>query len=120
MKSKRQWGVSAANYTHRIYTLGLLTEWQYRSLFIEMGKHGYRKGEPDGMPTETSQVFTKVFETLRAEGITKRQVADELAIYPDDLNRAIFGLALVPGNGNSDPDSGTPEKSTEPPQLRLL
>lgn len=94
--AKRRWGVSAANYTHRMYGLGLLTEWQYRSLFIELGRHGYRKGEPDGMPAETSQVFTKVFKTLLEEGVTKRQVAEELAIYPDELNRAIFGLTLMP------------------------
>lgn len=117
IRAKRQWGVSAANLTHRMHGLGLLTEWQYRSLFIEMGRHGYRSGEPDGIQAETSQVFTKVFKTLLDEGISKRQVAGELAILPDELNRAIFGLALMPVEGAGVAEADAPK---EPPQLRLL
>lgn len=119
VRAKRRWGVSAANYTHRMYGLKLLTEWQYRSLFIEMGKYGYRKGEPDGMPAETSQVFTKVFKSLLEEGVTKRQVAEELAIYPDELNRAIFGLTLMPLEGTDDSGMAL-EEPKQQPQLRLL
>lgn len=117
---KRRWGVSAANLTHRMHGLGLLTDWQYRSLFIEMGRQGYRSGEPDGMPAETSQVFTKVFKTLLEEGTPKRQVAKELTILPDELNRAIFGLALMPMEGNGGTATVEADELREPPQLRLL
>lgn len=120
LRAKRQWGVSAANLTHRMYVLGLLTEWQYRSLFIEMGRHGYRTGEPDGMQAETSQVFAKVFKSLIDDGISKRQVAAELAILPDELNRTIFGLALLPMDGDDSTGPTEPTETKEPPQLRLL
>ena len=118
--AKRRWGVSAANYVHRMYGLKLLTEWQYRSLFIELGRHGYRKGEPDGMPAETSQVFTKVFKALLEEGVTRRQVAEELTIYPDELNRAIFGLTLMPLEGYTDPAPAKQDEPKQQTQLRLI
>jgi len=123
LKAKQQWRVAAANYTHRIRRLGLLTEWQYRSLFIELGKHGYRRGEPDGMPAETSLVFTKVFQTLQDDGITKREVAKDLLIYPDELNRAIFGLTLVSTDGGDDSEVTQDRRSPDPeptPPLKLL
>jgi Zn-dependent peptidase ImmA (M78 family) len=36
LDAKRQWGVSALAYLHRLYGLGRLSEWQYRSLNIQV------------------------------------------------------------------------------------
>lgn len=116
VKAKRRWGVAAANLTYRMHKLGLLTDWQYRSLFIELGRRGYRKGEPGGMSPETSQVLAKVFDALREDGISRRAVAAELGITPDDLNQAVFGLARVPADGQTGGESPPPE----PPPLRLV
>ena len=121
VKVKRHRGVSAANLTHRMHVLGLLTEWQYRSLFVELTKQGYRSGEPDGMQAETSQVYAKVFKALSDEGTSKGQVAKDLTIRPDELSRAVFGLVLMPLNGeNASARDGANEYPQSPPQLRLL
>lgn len=124
LRAKQRWGVAAANYTHRLRKLGLLTEWQYRSLFIELGKHGFRRGEPGGLQAETSQIFSKVFQVLQQDGVTKKEVARDLAIYPSELDRAIFSLVLSPSSP-VDQESEGELKSSEPgetssAQLELL
>jgi Zn-dependent peptidase ImmA (M78 family)/transcriptional regulator with XRE-family HTH domain len=96
MTHKRRWRVSAMAYVYRLNRLGLLSEWQYRTLNVEMSKRGYRSAEPHGITRETSQVLTKVFTTLRREGVTKAHVAEALDIYPEDLDALVFGLAILP------------------------
>ncbi len=116
IEAKRFWGVSAANLTYRMHKVGLLTDWEYRTLFTEISRHGYRRREPNAARGETSQVLAKVFGSLRDEGVTMSQVAKKLKIYPDDLNRAVFGLVLTPIIGGGRPDS-------EPhpgPELRVV
>ena len=119
--AKRKWRVSLAALTYRMHALGLLSDWQYRSLFVEMGKKGARTNEPNGIVAETSQVLTKVFQALRDEGISHSDVASELQIPLDDLARLIFGLVLTPLGETT--DEITRSKEHEPsarPQLRLV
>ena len=40
----------------------------------------------------------KVFDALRAEGVTGSAVAPDLSIPVDDLNRATFGLVIASGH----------------------
>src|SRR5262249_26954514 len=68
---KKIWNVSLAALTYRLHRLGLLTDWHYRKLYIEISSRGYRKSEPDGGPREVSQVLQKVFNALRQDGVTK-------------------------------------------------
>jgi Zn-dependent peptidase ImmA (M78 family) len=72
LKLKKYWTVSVAALAYRLHAVGILSEWQYRQLYIELSGRGYRKREPDGAPRETSQVWAKVFAVLRTEGISKR------------------------------------------------
>jgi hypothetical protein len=95
MRLKKIWGVSLAAITYRLHKLGLLSDWHYRKLYIEISKRGFRKAEPDGGPREISQVLQKVFAALRADGVTKRTVADVLHVHPKDLDELVFGLALT-------------------------
>jgi Zn-dependent peptidase ImmA (M78 family)/DNA-binding XRE family transcriptional regulator len=95
IKYKKRWKVSIAALTYRMHALGLLSDWQYRSLFIEMGDKGYRKKEPESVPHESSQVLGKVFKTLRDDGITRTEVAQTLAIPVEELNKLMIGLVLV-------------------------
>ena len=96
---KKNWSVSVAALTHRLRSLGRLTEWQYRMLCIEMAKRGYRKQEPEGISHETSQVMSKVFGALRGEGVTGPSIAKELAIHPAELGELVFGAVMVPVSG---------------------
>ena len=95
IRTKRYWNVSAVCLTYRMHTLGLLSDWQYRSLFVEMSSSGYRTKEPNSSPHETSQVLAKVMRGLREEGLTMRDIGEELSVFPDELNKYIFGLVLT-------------------------
>lgn len=95
MRLKKVWGVSLAAMTYRLHKLDLLSEWHYRKLYIEISSRGYRKTEPDGGPREVSQVLQKVFSALRAEGVSKEEIAEALRVHPTDIDELVFGLALT-------------------------
>jgi Zn-dependent peptidase ImmA (M78 family)/DNA-binding XRE family transcriptional regulator len=94
VQAKRRWNVSAMSLVYRMRAVGLLSEWQARSLYVEMSRRGYRRDEPDSIPRESSQVLAKVFSSLRAEGMSRRRVADEIGIPREELERLVFGLVL--------------------------
>src|SRR5262249_25512654 len=74
LKLKKRWDVSAIALVHRLKDLRLITEWQYRTFCIELSKQGYRRSEKDGIPRETSQIFAKVFDALRTEGLSRSAI----------------------------------------------
>lgn len=119
--AKHTWGVSAAALTYRMHNLGMLTDWQYRTLFKELSRRGYRTNEPQGMKAETSQVLAKVFTALRAEGRPKANVAHELQISEADLNEIVFGLVLIPVSAWNGTHAAPAEAlDRPPPTLRVL
>lgn len=101
IQAKRNWNVSLSALAYRMHTVGLLSDWQYRALFIEMNSNGYLKEEPQSCQAETSEVLAKVFRSLRADGVTMADVAHDLRVYPDELNRLVFGLVLTEIRGLS-------------------
>jgi Zn-dependent peptidase ImmA (M78 family) len=98
---KRIWGVSVAALNYRLHTLGLISDWHYRSLCIDIAKRGYRRSEPQEMKRESSQVFAKVFASLRESGMSRSALAAELDIAPEEIDQLVFGLAIsgVPTSG---------------------
>lgn len=74
--------------------LGLLSEWTYRNLCIEMAKNGYRTSEPNPIRREVSQVLRKVFDALRTDGISRTALARDLSVSREDIDNLTFGLAL--------------------------
>ncbi|MGO7018404.1 helix-turn-helix domain-containing protein [Rhizobium leguminosarum] len=93
IKMKSRWRVSAMAMAYRLHALGRLTEWQYKSICIELGKRGYRSGEPNGIERETSIVWRKVLAQLWQDRTTKNDVAAELKIPLDELEGLIWGVA---------------------------
>ena len=92
---KHYWLVSLAAVVYRLKTLNLVTEWQHRTLVIDMGKKGYNINEPYTIPKEKSQIFEKVFEALKDEGFYKNKLAKELGISLLDLQKLTSGVGLV-------------------------
>jgi Zn-dependent peptidase ImmA (M78 family) len=92
---KLHWRVSLGALAHRLYSLGLLTEYSYRGIFIQLSRYG-RSREPNGIERETSQVLAKVFGALKADGITKADAAKKLDLYTEDVEALIFGLSITP------------------------
>ncbi|WP_043224305.1 helix-turn-helix domain-containing protein [Streptomyces sp. NRRL F-5193] len=112
IRGKRIWNVSAMALTYRMHDLGLLTDWQYRSSCAELSRLGYRSDEPEGMgQRETSQVLPKVFTALRTKHIRPSDVAAELGLTGEEMNRLLFGLTLTSLSGGSQRAVSTPERS---------
>ena len=91
---KLGWRVSLGALAHRLYRLGLLTEWSYRGVFVQLSRYG-RSREPNGIERETSQVFAKVFGALRTSGVSKSEAARQLDLYSEDVDALVFGLSMV-------------------------
>ncbi|SFB46884.1 Zn-dependent peptidase ImmA, M78 family [Pseudomonas simiae] len=107
IKFKKIWGVSVAALNYRLHSLGLATDWTYRTLCIQVSQEGYRSNEPAPLAHERSVVLEKIFAALRAEGIGKADVAGQLAIFSDEINELTFGLMLnvLKGSSQRSPDS---------------
>lgn len=90
--AKSRWRVSAMALAYRLHALGLLTEWRYKSACIELGRRGYRTGEPQGITRETSSIWKKVFAQLWKEKVTKVDIAKRLNLPPDEVESLIWGL----------------------------
>jgi Zn-dependent peptidase ImmA (M78 family)/DNA-binding XRE family transcriptional regulator len=115
IRRKSFWTVSVKALAYRLRDVGLITDWHFRTLSIEIAQRGYHRNEPCEAPRETSQVLRKVFTALREDGITKADVARALCVYVDELDQLIFGLTMtdLPGGGQ--------RTSTSPgPALRLV
>ena len=96
IKAKRLWIVSAAALTYRMHKVGLLSDWEFRLRFAEIGRHNYLVNEPNPAIQETSQILDKVFRLLLQEGISLNQMAVMLSIYPDELSKLLFRLIRAP------------------------
>jgi Zn-dependent peptidase ImmA (M78 family)/DNA-binding XRE family transcriptional regulator len=120
IKARKLWNVSAMNLAHRMHKLGLLTEWQVRSIYIQLGKMGYRSGEPGGIERESSQILPKVFAMLRDERMSRADVARELHVPVDELNRAVFGLVVARETDLGAADSPPPAPAGRPTLRRVV
>jgi Zn-dependent peptidase ImmA (M78 family)/transcriptional regulator with XRE-family HTH domain len=92
---KKRWRVSAMAMAHRLNSLGLLSNWQYKSVCIELGKRGFRSGEPGGINRETSAIWRKVLTHLWSEKTTKNDIAAALHLPLDELEGLIWNLAAI-------------------------
>src|ERR1700730_8090241 len=93
LEAKKRWRVSAMAMAYRLNSLKLLSDWQYKSICIELGKRGYRAGEPEGIDRETSVVWRKVLTQLWSEKTTKNDIANSLNLPLDELEGLIWNLA---------------------------
>lgn len=60
LKARSYWKTSAMATTYRLKELSLISDWQYRSICIELAEQGYRSSEPDGIIPESSLLLRKV------------------------------------------------------------
>jgi len=102
IRQKHFWKVSVANLARRCFSLGLLSEWQYRSICIELSKRG-KANEPNPMRSrETSQILGKVFKQLRSDAVSRATISQALRIPMDELDKVVFGLVLVSVDGSNE------------------
>jgi Zn-dependent peptidase ImmA (M78 family)/DNA-binding XRE family transcriptional regulator len=104
LKAKTRWRVSAMAMAYRLNHLKLLSDWQYKSLCIELTKRGYRKSEPVGIERETSLIWKQILSQLWSERITKNDIANNLFLPLDELEGLIWNLAG--DEGHKKPERG--------------
>ena len=96
IEAKKRWRVSAMAMAYRLHALSLLSDWQYKSACIELGRRGFRSSEPGGIERETSRVWQKVLTQLWIERRTKNEIANALHIPLDELEGLVWGLTGAP------------------------
>jgi Zn-dependent peptidase ImmA (M78 family)/DNA-binding XRE family transcriptional regulator len=105
IRAKRYWKVAVSALAVRMHDVGLISDWSYRSLMMEIQSRGYRRTEPDGVQREMSQVFEKVFAALRSDGTKRQDLARKLHWPVAELDALVFQLVIgaVPGGGADAP-----------------
>lgn len=110
VQAKKRWGVSVAALAYRLNKMDIVSEWQHRSLQIEINRQNYRKKEPDTLPSEESVIWPQVLSALWSERVTREHIAAELLIPLQELEGILFKLI-----GRS-----LPPVKAGGPQLRLV
>ncbi|MER5493443.1 ImmA/IrrE family metallo-endopeptidase [Streptomyces sp. NPDC002490] len=86
MELKRTWRVSMSALLRRALDLNALTEWQHRTLVIEMSALGYRTAEPVEIPREQPRTVPALVRTLLDEhGLTLESAATCARLLPEDF-----------------------------------
>lgn len=113
LKWKKRWRVSLAALNYRLHQLNMTTEYHYRQLCIAISNMGARTNEIDSVPRETSLLMAKVLKMLADDGVSRAQVASDLAITSEELDAMMFGLtmtALAGGKVNRETNVSNPAK----------
>ncbi len=94
IKAKKRWRVSAMALAYRLshFDRPMLTEWQYRSICIELGKRGYRSGEPDGIIRESSVLWGKILAELWSDRKNLQNLADDLFLPVGEVEMLLSGI----------------------------
>jgi len=92
IKLKKRWRVSAMALARSLKDIGRLSDWQYKSLCIDLSQLGYRSSEPDGIERLKSFVIQHVLETLWQEKVTTRDIASDLNVPVEELDKLLFNL----------------------------
>lgn len=92
IRGKKRWGVSVAALNYRLHKLGVVSDWQNRSLNIEISTRGYRKAEPEGLEREMSALWPKIFTTLWRERVTRDSIAAQLHVPTSELDQVLVHL----------------------------
>lgn len=92
IRAKARWRVSAMALAYRLHSIRLISDWQYKSICIELSRRGYRSDEPVGIERETSVVWGKILRHLWAERISKEDIAHDLDLPLAELEGLIWSL----------------------------
>lgn len=85
---KRTWGVSMSALLRRAQTLNTISEWQYRTLMIEMSALGYRTTEPvEVLPEHPQRVAALVQHLLTIRQMPLEEAAACAHLLPEDFQR---------------------------------
>ncbi|TQJ37997.1 ImmA/IrrE family metallo-endopeptidase [Streptomyces sp. SLBN-115] len=85
---KRVWRVSMSALLRRALTLNAITEWQYRTVMVEMSALGYRTAEPVEVEPERPMRVPALVEALLSDrGLAIDEAAACVRLLPEDFKR---------------------------------
>ena len=82
---KEKWRVSAAALLRKGYDLGLVTEYHYRRLNMEMSAAGWRAGEPVPIDAEVPRRLSDALSTARQK-FSDSVIAERVYLLPEQLD----------------------------------
>jgi len=99
---KKQFGISLQALVRRMRDLGIINDSYYRRWFVYIGKQGWKKQEPDELPTETPQWLERNLSRLVGEGAISQEEAERILGASIDVQqprnivqrRAFLGLPM--------------------------
>jgi len=112
ISSKKRWGVSVAALTVRLHRVGMLSDWQYRTLFKQISQVGLRTKEIDDEVREKSSILEYCLQDLMRDGKTVSHISQELNFSETIIKDLIFDLAIVSIEGSA--TNPTPNRSGSP------
>ena len=101
LEAKKRWSVAAMAMAHRANELELMTEWAYRTVCVNLSRLGYRSGEPNGTPHESSMLLTKVMQQLRDSQSGLTTIASDLGLPSAEVQAYMMGLTPLVVSGAS-------------------
>ncbi len=116
LQVKRHFGVSALAAAHSTHKAGRMSDWCYRQTMTELGRRGFRTGEPGGMSSyEHSRVFAAVFSPGNQQKNTVPALAGQLCLPPEDVHALTLESSLFLAAANAlRPVRGTDPVATVP------
>lgn len=118
VQAKLHWRVSLSALAVRMHDIGIIGDWDYRTLMMELEHLGYRRNEPHSIPREMSQALQKMFAALREDGIGRHDLARMLDWPVSELDALVFELVLAARPGGR--AANGPVEPTANDKLRLV
>jgi Zn-dependent peptidase ImmA (M78 family)/DNA-binding XRE family transcriptional regulator len=86
---KPKWGVSIQALVRRAYDLGIISERQYRYLFMQLSSKGWRTTEPIPIVPEKPRLLTKMAEVLYGSPMSIERIAADADMLPAEVSRIL-------------------------------
>jgi Zn-dependent peptidase ImmA (M78 family)/transcriptional regulator with XRE-family HTH domain len=93
--AKEEWGISMQAILRRLYDLGIVQQGFYQSTVRQWSARGFRKNEPNPLPSERSYRLRQLVYRALAEGLVTPSRAAEL------LNVSLEAIEQVMANGQA-------------------
>ncbi len=92
---KPKWGVSIQALVRRAYDLNIISERQYRYLFMQISSKGWRTAEPVPLVPEKPRLLRKMAEVLYGTTIPIDRIAADADMLPAEVARILNLYAEV-------------------------
>lgn len=89
---RMDWGVSVSSLVVRARERGVLSDYQYRSMFRLLNETGRMYGPRPGVAQETPELTASVLAQLVTDGYTSTEL-DDITLLSDGQRAALFGAA---------------------------